>query len=203
MDAELGAGHFFTITNLHRTTLCAFLVLSSVFGSLGETKKPTHKGDLLLFLRPVKPVFKLGTDITMELTFKNVSQQRVLATRGAALGNLTYMNVLDERGRRVHWQGVIDSRGYAKDFFVVLDPGQSVTFRDTISYSYEGRPLRGLGAAYQIERAGTYRVQALFSLAPKEYFAPVSNGAAVPDYDVISNWAHFSVVEKVPGQTRR
>jgi hypothetical protein len=167
-----------------------------VFGRFGETKKSLSKSDLLLSLRPVKPVFKLRTDITMEFTFKNMSQHRVLATRGAALGNLTYMEILDERDRRVNWQGVIDGRVYARDFFVVLDPGQSVSFRATISNSYGSRPLRGPGAAYQIEEAGSYRVRAVFSLAPKEYFAPVSNGAAVPDYEVISNWARFSVAPK-------
>ena len=186
------------MTNLYRASLCLLLALCPVFGRFGETRKPVNKSDLLLSLRPVRPVFKLGTDITMEFTFKNVSQHRVLATRGAALGNLTYMEILDAQGRRVNWQGVIDGRAYAKDFFVVLDPGQAVTFRATISNSYESRPLRGLGAAYQIERAGTYRAQALFSLAPKEYFAPVSNGAAVPNYQVISNWAHFSVVPRTP-----
>ena len=183
------------MTNLLRATLCLLLAVCSVFG---ETKKSVNNSDLLLALRPIKPVFKLGTDITIEFTVKNVSQHRVLATRGAALGDLTYMDVFDEQGRRVNWQGVIDGRAYAKDFFIVLDPGQSVTFRATISSSYGSRPLRGPGAAYQIERTGTYRAQALFSLGPKGYFAPVSNGAAVPDYEVISNWAHFSVIPKTP-----
>jgi hypothetical protein len=203
VDDKPGAGRFYTMTNLHRATLCTLLVFCSVFGSFGETKKLANKSDLLLSLRPIKPVFELGTDITLEFTFKNASQHRVLATRGAALYDFTFLDVIDGRGRRVYWQGVIPVRGYPKDFFVILEAGQSVTFRDAISYSDKRGGRRGLGSAYQIERAGTYRVQAVFSLAPKEYFAPVSNGAAVPEDPVTSNWARFSVVKKVPAQTSR
>jgi hypothetical protein len=98
---------------------------------------------------------------------------------------------------------VLAAKGYPKDFFVILEPGQSVTFREAISYSDKRGGRSGLGSAYQIERAGMYRVQALFSLVPKEYFAPVSNGATVPEHPLFSNWARFSVVKKVPGQTSR
>jgi hypothetical protein len=203
MGSKPSAGRFFIVTNLPRAAHCALLLFCLVLGGFGETKKLANNGDLLLSLRPVKPVFELGTDITMEFTFKNVSRHRVLATRGAGLDDFTLLEVTDERGRRVNWQGVLPVRGYPKDFFVILGPGQSVTFQEAISYSYEGRRRRGLGAAYQIERPGAYRVQAAFSLAPKAYFGPVSDGAAVPERLVFSNWAHFSVVKKVPERTGR
>ena len=184
------------MTNRYRASLCVLLAFNSVSGRLGESKTPATKTALLLALQPTKSVYALGTDITLEFTFKNVSPRRVLATRGAGLEDVTFLSVIDERGRKVPWQGVLPATAYPNDFFVVLEPGQSVSFRQTISSSYKQRGKRGLGAAYQIENSGSYRVQAVFSLAPRAYFAPVSNGAVVPEHPVFSNWARFSVVQK-------
>jgi len=178
-----------------RATVCIFLLLGPGFGGYGQTQDIARKAGLVLSLRPVRPVFELGTDITMEFTLKNVSRHRMLATRGASLHDLIYMDVIDRRGRRVSWQGVIPSRSYPQGFFVILEPGQSSTFQAVISSAN--------GAGYQIRMTGPYRARALFSLSPKEYFAPVSNGADVPDYSVVSNWTHFSVVATAPERGRK
>ena len=156
------------MTNRIRVTLCIFLVLCSL-SAVGQVGKAGTAADLLFRLKPTMPSFDVDADITLEFSLKNVSQHKVLATRQASLHDLIYLDVLDGQGKRIGWQGKIVSRSYPSDFFVVLEPGQSTTFRAVISSPS--------GSGYQINKPGTYRVRAEFSLAPKEYFAPVSSGA--------------------------
>ena len=177
-----------TMINPWRLTLCLLLAACSVSNSFAEIKQREIKRDLLFRVKPVTPVFYTGADVILEFQLKNVSARKVLASRAASLHDLIYIEVIDEHGRRVSWQGKIPSRGYPVDFFVVLNPGQSITFRAVISFSN--------GAGYDIHKPGTYRVKSTFSLAPKEYFAQVSNGAVIPERPVRSNWAHFSVITK-------
>jgi hypothetical protein len=181
------------MTNRIRVTLCIFLVLCSL-SAVGQVKEARPATDLLFRVKPTAPSFDLSTDITLEFSLKNVSRHKVLATREASLHDLIYLEVVDAHGKRIRWQGKIVSRSYPSDFFVVLEPGQSTTFRATISSPS--------GSGYQINEAGTYRVRAEFSLAPKEYFAPVSNGAVIPDRPVKSNWAQFAVKAKAPNKTQ-
>ena len=164
------------------------LVLLPLSTSSGETKGGFAEGDLVFHVKAIQPVFDLGNEVALEFRLKNVSPRKVLATRAASLHDFVYLEVLDAQHRRIGWQGKIPSREYPPDFFVVLEPGKSATFRAVISYSN--------GSGYEIKKPGTYRVRAIFSLAPKEYFAPVSNGAVVPDRAVRSNWATFSVVAR-------
>jgi hypothetical protein len=166
-----------------RVTLLALLLFS--WSCCVNGAKAGHVSDLLFRLRPTTPAFEVKTAVKLEFSLKNVSDHRVLAIRQASLNDLIYLRVVDERGRRINWQGKIVSRAYPADLFVVLEPGQVSTFRAVISLSN--------GSGYRFDRAGIYRVRAEFSLAPKEYFAPVSKGAAIPDRPVKSNWAQFLI----------
>jgi hypothetical protein len=167
-----------------RAIFCAPLVFWALACS-AQSSRPAKTTDLLFRVRPTTPSFELNTDITVEFSLKNVSAHRILATREASIHDLIYLEVLDARGRRVGWRGKIVSRGYPPGFFVILQPGQSTTFRGIVTTN---------GSGYQISKPGTYRIQGEFLLAPKEYFSPVSEGAAIPDRPVRSNWAQFSVL---------
>ena len=164
---------------------CCIIWAFWALSSFAQSRQAASATDLLFSLRPTTPSFELNTDITVEFSLKNTSGHRILATREASLHDLIYLDVLDERGKKVGWRGKIVNRGYPPEFFVILQPGQSTTFRGIISTAS--------GSGYQISKPGTYRIQAEFSLSPKEYFAPVSNGTAIPDRPVKSNWARFSV----------
>ncbi len=164
------------------------LIIMPLSGGIAESKRDAIGRDLILRIRPVRPVFGEGADITLQFSLKNVSQHPVLATREASLHDLIYLEIVDQHGNDVGWRGKIISRAYPAGFFVVLQPGQSVTFRSVISFSN--------GAGYEVRRPGTYRVRAEFSISPKQYFAPVADGAAIPDSPVRSNWAKLVIAEK-------
>jgi hypothetical protein len=150
--------------------------------------------NLLFHIKPVRPAFGEGTDITLEFSLKNVSKRRVLATREASLHDLIYLEVVDEAGKQVTWHGKITSRAYPASFWVILQPGQSTTFRAVISSSDDG---------YDLKKPGTYRVRAEFSISPKEYFAPVADNAVIPDKPVRSNWATVVITKKTaPGSIK-
>jgi hypothetical protein len=160
------------------------LLVSSA--GVGQTRGRESAVVLLFHIKPAAHVFNAGADIVLEFTLKNVSKRRVLATREASLRDIIYLELFDKQGRKIPWQGKISSRQYPSDFFVVLEPSQSATFHSVVSASN--------GSGFEIKKAGKYRVRAEFSLSPKEYFAPVSDGGVVPDRPVKSNWAYFSIV---------
>src|SRR5258708_7654776 len=117
---------------LARRIFWVFLVCVLVSSGTGNTAQvlPT----LLFTIASSKPAFSVGSQIALRFTLKNVSRdRRVLAVREASLHDLIYLDVVDQHGRTISWQGKIASRKYPSDVFVVLQPGQSTTFEAIIS----------------------------------------------------------------------
>lgn len=168
-----------------RAKLCILLVLV-LSGIFAKSQAAKAGSDLLFVIKPVQHAFDQGTDVELEFSLRNVSQRPVLATRQASLHDLVYLEVVDEAGKQVTWHGKIPSRAYPASFWVILQPGQSTTFRAVIS-SDDG---------YDLKKPGTYRVRAEFSISPKEYFAPVADNAVIPDKPVRSNWAKVVITKK-------
>ena len=161
-----------------------FVCLATCFA---ERKQGKTGKDLLFLIKPVQSTFIVGSDIEFHFSLKNVSNTKVLATRSAGIHDFTYLEVVDRRGKAVAWQGKIVSKEYPPDSFVVLQPGESVAFRSVISSSQSG---------YAMQKPGTYRVRAEFSISPKEYFAAIADDAEIPDQPVSSNWSRVTVKAK-------
>jgi hypothetical protein len=156
-------------------------IIITIFGAVAQPQT-TKTGKILAFnIKPIQSSFDTGSDIILEFSLKNESRFRVLATREAVLHDSIYLEIIDEHGKEISWQGRIVSRSYPSSLFIVLEPGDSTTFRAAIS--------RSDGTGYDLRKPGIYRVGAEFSLSPKEYFAEMSNGAVVPDHPVRSNWS--------------
>lgn len=178
LEYDNNHGHT-TMNNTYRIMLSAMIIVTT-FSAITQAQT-TNAGKALVFnIKPIQSSFDTGSDIILEFSLTNESHFRVLATREAVLHDSIYLEIVDEHGKGISWQGRIVSRSYPSSLFIVLEPGHSVTFRAAIS--------RSDGTGYEIRKPGTYRVRAEFSLSPKEYFAEMSNGAVVPDHPVRSNW---------------
>jgi hypothetical protein len=173
------------MTNICRLLLLVEIVLLSPW-SFAQGKALSPAAGLVFHIKPVTTVLDVGSDIALDFSLKNNSHNRILATREASLHDLIYMDVVDERGRRIEWRGKVSNRRYPSNFFIVLQPGESISFRSTISFSN--------GEGYALQKPGAYRISASFSLSPKEYFAPVAQGATIPERPVGSNWIRLVVV---------
>jgi len=171
-----------------RAPLRILLVLA-ISGTFARSQSMKAGGDLLFRIKPVQMAFDQGTDVELEFSLKNVSHHQVLATREASLHDLIYLEVVDEAGKQVPWQGKIISRAYPASFWIILQPGQSTAFRAVISSSANG---------YDLKKPGTYRVRAELSISPKKYFGPVAGGAVIPEKPVRSNWVTVVITGKKP-----
>lgn len=170
-----------------RLKLSWLLAIVFLVNQGAECKLPGSEGGLILRVTPAKSAFALGSEIILRFTLKNVSKnRRILAIRGASLHDLIYLEVVDKDGKRIPWRGKIPSREYPPGFFVVLKPGQSSSFNAPI--------FEPPAVGYVIQKPGVYRVRAEFSLAPKNYFASVADGADIPERPVRSNWTEFVVL---------
>ena len=173
-------------------TMRPLAILSVILGAflqIAARTEPSKKQDLHLSISPMQSQVKVGSDIQLELTLKNISKSPVLASRSARLHDFTYLEVVDEHGKTVGWKGKIASKSYSPDTFVVLKPGQSISFQAVISSSTDG---------YEMQEPGTYRVRAEFSISPKEYFAPVAQGSRIPEQPSHSNWVTITVSPAEP-----
>jgi hypothetical protein len=156
-----------------------------------QTKQYAHSAELAFHIAPIQSEFDLNSDVILQFTLKNISTHKVLATHAASLHDIVYLDVI-KGSSRVGWKGRISNRAYPSGFFVALQPGESVSFKAAIFSSD--------GMGYQIKKPGRYRVRAEFSLSPKKFFAAVSQGAAIPERPVRSNWTEFLVRERAgPG----
>jgi hypothetical protein len=169
-----------------RATLCILLILA-LSGALAASQRAKPRNVLAFVIRPVRRAFPQGTDVLLEFSLKNVSKYPVLATREASLHDLIYLAVVDRAGEQVPWHGKVINRAYPTSFFIILEPGQSTTFRAVISLPEGG---------YDLQRPGTYRVRAEFSISPKPYFAAVAHGAMIPERPVCSNWAKIVITRR-------
>ena len=166
------------------------LVMLAISWAFAEGQTPKSSKDLLFTIRPTHRVLDEGTDVTLHFSLKNLSTRRILVIREASLHDLIYLEIVDGQGKEISWQGKIVSRGYPADFFTTLEPGQSVSFHESISLSN--------GTGYDLRKSGTYRIRAEFAISPKEYFAQVADGAVILERPVRSNWTRVIIKEPVP-----
>ncbi len=183
-NVDHGDAPMINVPRHSREALIAALAVVGLFTVDGAAAP----GGLTLRIRPLAPVYHVGENISLEFSLKNDSSQMMLATKTALLHELTYLDVITEAGRRVGWKGRLSEKQYSQDAFVILRPGQAVVFQAVICYAG--------GEGYRMQKVGTYRVQAEFSLSPREYFAPVAKGAVIPETPAISNWATIVVRAK-------
>jgi len=174
------------IKYVHIVSICFLL---SFLSGTSQAQKPalSPTTNLSFRINPLKTRYVSGEDIMLRFTIRNASDHPILAIRGAALHDFTSLDVRDGQGKQMSWVGKVASIQYPDDFFVRLKPGESTTFTAIISSEHSG---------YVMKRPGTYRIRAIFSLSPPDYFKPVAGNAAIPDYNVLSNWTELTVVNK-------
>jgi len=150
-------------------------------------EKTTGAGALLAFTaRPIKQSFSLGAEIVFRLRLKNLSSKRIFVSRYMPIGDFVTLELTGPDGKDVPWEGKIKSVGYGKHAFLMLDPGQEVSAKHTISL------VTGVGFA--IDKAGRYTAHAEYALGPPEYFANLAPKESIPQGTFKAPGTHFTVV---------
>jgi hypothetical protein len=150
------------------------------------TEETTSAGELLTFTaRPMKQSFNLGEEVVFRFRLKNLSSKPIFVSRYMAIGDFVTLELTGPDGRAVPWEGKIKSVGYSKDAFLMLDPGQEVSAKHTITL------VKGVG--FVIDKPGRYTARAEYALGPPEYFANLAPKDSIPQGTFKAPGTHFTV----------
>ena len=155
-----------------------------------QTKTTTEEArgasELAFTSRPMKQSFSLGEEVVFRFRLKNLSSKPVFVSRYMPIGDFVTLELTGPDGKEVPWGGKIKSVGYSKDAFLMLNPGQEVSAKHTISL------VKSVG--FVIDKPGRYTARAEYALGPPEYFAHLAPKESIPQGTFNAPVTHFTVV---------
>lgn len=153
--------------------LLSFLAFAGNTTDQTASRESANPPALVFRARPTKHLFARGEDVVFSVSIRNQSAGPIFVSR-LLHEEFVDFNVLGPDGKEVPWRGKgrIDSKSYSPSDFTVLNRGEQIRARRTISLKN--------GRGYVFHSTGQYFVTAEYSLGPPEYFAPFAGDAKVP-----------------------
>jgi len=173
------------VKSLWRTVFLLAIILPSITG--WPLRAQIVSGAALTFRAvPIKHLFKRGEPIVLVLSIKN---NLPVSAFVSSLKEQEFVDIslLGPDGNDVPWKGTgrIESKEYSPAEFVTLKPGETIHASWSISLNHE--------SGFIFTQGGRYRLTAKYSLAPREYFAPLAGSAKIPDGSFSSPASTFCI----------